>query len=257
MGTSSPHPGSGPNTPLVPPWADPGNPEPSPPAVPRRFRQFRTELGRFAASGNDSNLRAALGHFARTASGGAAAGARRTTSMMAAGAGAFTAFNSPGGIGAALASAGVDLASLRGADLNTVIEAIARAFTPNNADGAKTEEALRAALDEVLQDDPDFNVETFQGFDDETYVNLVAAFVESCVLQQILSEAGPGWDRADNAVQQQARENALRETIRAEIGHHLQPLVDRGITSMTREQLTTAQVAIVAGVLGSWEANDG
>ncbi len=109
----------------------------------------------------------------------------------------------------------------------------------------------------MLQDDPDFNVETFQGFDDETYVNLVAAFVESCVLQQILSEAGPGWDRADNAVQQQARENALRETIRAEIGHHLQPLVDRGITSMTREQLTTAQVAIVAGVLGSWEANDG
>jgi hypothetical protein len=177
--------------------------------------------------------------------------------MMAAGANAFTAFNGPGGIGAVLASAGVDLASLRGAGLNTVIEAIARALTPENGDGAKIEEALRAALDEVLRDEPDFDVETFQGFDDETYVDLVAAFIESCVLQQILSEAGPGWDRAGNAVQQQARENALRDTIRAEIGHHLQPLVDRGITSMTRDQLTVAQVAIVAGVLRSWEASDG
>jgi len=160
MGTSTPHPGSGPGTPLVPPWADPGNPEPSPPADPQRFRQFRTELGRFAASGDDRNLRAALGHFARTASGGAAAGARRTTSMMAAGASAFTAFGGPGGIAAALSTAGVDLASLRGAVLNTVIEAIARAFTPDNADGAKIEEALRAALDEVLQDVPEFDVDT-------------------------------------------------------------------------------------------------
>ena len=257
MGTSTPHPDSGPGTPLVPPWADPGNPEPSPPADPRRFRQFRTELGRFAAGGDAQNLRAALGHFARTASGGAAAGARRTTSMMAAGASAFSAFGSPGGIAAALAGAGVDLASLRGANLNTVIEAIARAFAPDNADGAKVEEALRAALDEVLQDVPDFDVNTFQGFDEDTYVNLIAAFIESCVLQQILTEAGPGWDRAGDAIQQQSRENALRETIRAEIGNHLQPLVDRGIMSMTRDQLTVAQVAIVAGVLGSWEAGGG
>jgi hypothetical protein len=177
--------------------------------------------------------------------------------MMGAGASAFTAFIGPGGISAALTRAGVDLASLRGSDLNTVIEAIARAFTPDNADGAKIEEALRAALVEVLQDEAGFDVETFQGFGDDTYVNLVAAFIENCVLQQILSEAGPGWDRAGDAVQQQARENALRDTIRAEIGHHLQPLVDRGITSMTRNQLMVAQVAIVAGVLGSWEASDG
>jgi hypothetical protein len=197
-----------------------------------------------------------LKHFAAKASGGAATGARRMTSMMGANAGLVNAFSEPGGIGAALEKAGVDLSSLRGAGLNTVIEAIARAFAPDNADHDKVEEALRAALNEVLENVPDFDVETFQGFDEDTYVELVSVFIENCVLQQILSEAGKSWDRAGDDVQQQAREEQLRLTIQAEIGRHLQPLVDRGITTMTRSQLTAAQVAVVAGVLGSWEGRD-
>ena len=67
MGTSASHPGSGSNSPLIPPWADPINPLPSPPALPQRFRDFRTALGRFAATGNEGNLRNALRHFASTA----------------------------------------------------------------------------------------------------------------------------------------------------------------------------------------------
>lgn len=256
MGTSAPHPGSGRGTPLVPAWADPGNPAPSPPADPQRFREFRTQMGKFAATGGDGNLRSALKSFAAKASGGTSTGARRFTAMMGAGAGAIGAFSGPGGIAGGLERAGVDLASLRGASLDTVIEAIARAFAPDNADHDKVEVALREALTVVLQDVPEFNVETFQGFDDDTYVDLVAVFVENCALQHILSECGPTWDRAGDAMQQQARENSLRETIRAEIAQHLEPIAVRGVTSMTRDQLTAVQVAVVAGVLSSWESYD-
>ena len=256
MGTSASHPGSGPGTPLVPAWADPTDPTPSPPADPRRFREFRTHIGRFAATGGDGNLRSALKGFAGKASGGSSTGARRFTAMMRAGAGAIVAFGGPGGIAGGLERAGVDLASLRGASLDTVIEAIARAFAPDNADHDKVEIALREALTVVLEDLPDFDVETFQGFDDATYVDLVGLFIENCVLQHILSECGPAWDRAGDGEQQQAREDALRETIRAEIGQHLQPVVDRGVTSMTGDQLAAVQVAVIAGVLGSWEGYD-
>jgi predicted Fe-Mo cluster-binding NifX family protein len=256
VGTSAPHPGSGPGTPLVPPWADPNNPAPSPPADPKRFRDFRNQIGRFAVTGGVDNLRSALKHFAGTASGGASTGGRRFTAMMGAGADAILALGSPEGIAGGLERAGVDLAALRGATLDTVIEAIARAFAPSNADHDKVEIALREALAVVLEDEPGFDVETFQGFDNDTYVTLVALFIENCVFQHILSEAGSSWDRAGDGIQQQARENQLRETIQAEVGQHLQPLADRDITSMTRDQLTAVQVAVVAGVLSSWEGYD-
>jgi hypothetical protein len=253
MGTSASHPGSGSNSPLIPPWADPANPLPSPPAPPRRFRDFRTALGRFAATGNEGNLRNALKHFATTAVGGAATGARRFTSMMGAGADAFTAFAGTGNIGAALARAGVDLAALRGADLNTVIEAIARAFAPDNADHDKVEEALRAALFVVLEDVDDFDVETFQGFDEDTYVNLVAVFIENCVLEHLLSEGGPAWDRAGTPQEQQNREDQLRLLISAEVSGQLEAHSANGITNMTRDQLLRTQVSVIEGVLRGWE----
>lgn len=256
MGTSASHPGSGANTPLIPPWADPENPEPSPAAAPRRFRDFRNNLGRFATTGNEANLHAALRHFAGKALGGPVPGARRFTAMMGAGADAIAAFRGPGGIAAGLANAGVDLSALRGANLETVIETIARAFSPDNADHDKVEEALRAALTEVLQNVDAFNVETFQGFADETYAHLIAQFIENCVLVQVLSEGGIAWDRAGDGMKQQAREDQLRQTIRVEVGHQLQLHADQSLTAMTRDAMAAVQVAVVAGVLKSWENYD-
>jgi len=81
--------------------------------------------------------------------------------MAGAGAGAVLAFGGPGGIGAALERAGVDLAALRGASLETVVEAIARAFAPDNGDQDKVETSLRGALLVVLEKIPDFDVESF------------------------------------------------------------------------------------------------
>lgn len=253
MGTSSNHPGSGPNTPLVPPWADPDGTEPVPPPEPQRFRAFRTALGHFASGGDQADLRSALKHFAGKASGGAATGARRFTAMAGAGAGAILAFGGPGGIGGALERAGVDLAALRGASLERVVEEIARAFAPDNGDHDKVEAALRGALLVVLEKIPDFDVENFGGFTEDQYVELMAAFLENCVFEHIMSEADAAWDKAATPAVQIERERELRTLIRTAVGQHLQPFADAGITNMNRDGLVTAQRAVVQGVLQSWE----
>ena len=257
MGTSANHPGSGPNSLLVPPWADPENDEPSPPADPKRFKQFRTELGKFAATGSTDSLQSALRNFASKSMGGSAAGGRRFTAMAGAGANAILAFAGPGGIGAALQQAGVNLDALRGADINTLIEAIARAFASENEDHDKVEAALRGALVVVLEHVPDFDIEHFAGFTDDQYIELVAAYLENCVCEHILAEGEKAMDKAATPVEQLARERELRTTVRTAIGQHLQPAVDAGITTMNRDRLIGTQRAIVEAVLRSWEEYDG
>lgn len=253
MGTSSNHPGSGSGTPLVPPWADPGATTPSPPADPQRFREFRTALGRFAASGSSDALRSALKHFASKSLGGSTTGGRRFTAMVGAGADAMLAFGGQGGIAGALTRAGVDLAALRGASINTVVEAIARAFAPNNGDHDKVEAALRSALLVVLEEVPDFDVESFGGFTEQQYVDLIAVYLENCVLEHILAEGGEHWDRAATSAEQVTREAELRALIQTAIGQHMQPLVDGGIMNMNRDGLVAAERAVIEGVLRSWE----
>lgn len=255
MGTSSNRPGSSSSTPLVPAWADPGSDQPSPLPDPQRFRDFRRDLGRFARTGSEEALRSGLRNYARKALGGSATGGRRYTAMAGAGANAILAFGGPGGIGAALARAGVDLNALRGASIQTVVEAIARAFAPDNGDHDKVEAALRDALLVVLQDVPDFDVENFGGFTEDQYVTLVATYLEGCVLEHILSEVGGSWDAAATPSEQVAREAGLRDAIRAAIGDHLQPAVQAGITNMSRDGLVAAQRAVVEAVLRAWEAD--
>ncbi len=145
------------------------DPTPSPPQ-PERFRAFRTKLGAFASTGSPDQLRSneafcgdRYGWFSSGAHVSVPGAARAGAAML----GAFTA---PGALPQALQRSGVDLVALRGASLETVIQAIARAFTPNDPDGAKTETALREALEIALeeQDIVDLDVENFQGFDEET-----------------------------------------------------------------------------------------
>jgi hypothetical protein len=197
-------------------------------------------------------------HFATTSLGGSAAGARRFGSMARAGAAILGAFASPGGLSQALARSGVDLVALRGASLETVIQAIARAFAPNDADGAKTETALREALEIALEDQNivDLDIENFQGFDEETYAKIITYYVQYCIVQHILSEGKKAMDRAHTGPEQMARENELREAVAEVVGVSMIPLVQAGLTNMSQAQLEHLQINCIASVLSVWEAYD-
>ena len=197
-------------------------------------------------------------HFATTAMGGSAAGARRFGSMARAGATMLGAFTLPGALPQTLQRLGVDLVALRGASLETVIQAIARAFTPNDPDGAKTETALREALEIALEEQNivDLDVENFQGFDEETYVKIITYYIQSCIVQHILSEGKKSMDRVRTGPEQMARENQLREAVAEVVGASMIPLVQAGITSMSAVQLERLQIQCIAIVLSIWEAYD-
>lgn len=256
MGTSRSHPGAGSGSPLIPAHADPSNLEPSPPAPPSRFKAFRTSLGKFAATGDERQMRSALRHFAATSLGGAAAGARRFTSMAAVGADAILALRTPGGVAAVLRKAGVDLDALRNGPVEAVIEAFARALAPDDADKEKVEQALRDAFSQTTGEDVDLDL--FGTVTEDQQVEWIATYLEGCVLQQIQDEGATALDKAATPAELQAREDQLREAVQTAIASHLQPLADAGIANLAnRDTLVAAQKAVVARVLQSWEGWDG
>src|SRR5687767_12165971 len=137
MGTSQSKRDAPPAAPLIPPWADQDPPpippapdpniplpvaEPSVPPVqpvlpllalaePRRYAVFRTGLRRYATSGDPSEARVALGHWARTSTGGAKAGAARVGRAARTGGAALAGFG----------RAGVGLSPVEGAlDIRTL-----------------------------------------------------------------------------------------------------------------------------------------
>src|SRR5882762_5612382 len=92
MGTSSSSKGTNSSRPLVPSWADDQPDKPLPNPEPQRFRAFRTAFGKAAGNGGDrDDLRRALGHFARTATGGSTVGPRRFGNVYSAGGGLYSA----------------------------------------------------------------------------------------------------------------------------------------------------------------------
>lgn len=253
MGTSASHPGTGPRAPLVPEWADGGGPDPLPDPEKARFRAFRGQLGKFVKTGSGDHLNSALRHFASTAMGGSAAGARRFGAMARAGSTMFGALNASGGLPLALERAGVNLDALHGAPIGVVIDAIVRAFTPENGDADKIEAALREALEQALDGKSDFDVENFQGFDDTTYVDMITNYIESCIVEQIMSEGKGSFDKAASGPEQMAREKQLRAVVAEVVETSMIPLAEAGIRNMNQTQLERLQLQCIEKVLRSWE----
>ncbi len=198
MGTSRSSPGPSKNVGLVPPWLDvPGGPgpqpapmpapapggganpgpspnpqphpglQPAPPqvppqvgqALPRRFTEARRAIRDYVRSGDRERLRAGLGSYvgkgyrgSRTASarmGQAATSASRAYSVLS---GLADGSITPRDLG-------FDPASLAGAPMEDVIDALVDAICSNDTtlDDGAGREAVNEALSEVLGDDPDLD----------------------------------------------------------------------------------------------------
>lgn len=84
MGTSTSSKGPGGNSPFVPGWVDTDGQQ-VPEAPPQRFKDFRTNLGRFVSTGDGDYLRSAISSYAGGATGGSGIGPARFGSMAGAG----------------------------------------------------------------------------------------------------------------------------------------------------------------------------
>ncbi len=199
--------------PLLPPWVDQG-PGPLPEPDKDRFRTFRLKLGKFVSSGDAKDLRSAVGHFARSSSGGASVAKTRISPIATVGGNLIGLISDlqSGGDGTALA--GEDLSSCLGAEIDVAIEKIVEALTPDNGDADKISAAMQSALLEVLEDDASFDPLSISSDD---LVSLISAYLVEAIFLWIISESDKSFQKADSGPKANKAEASLRELVKVSV----------------------------------------
>jgi len=140
-----PHDDIPPNEPLEP------NDRPERPIAPhRRFAAARASLGRFAQSGDDTELRRGLGHYVREGYGGARTASERLGGTPGTAAVLYNALADLAGGRQTRTALRLDAAILRGRSTREVIDALVDAVRP--VDGTQDAEAARPAIGSALAD---------------------------------------------------------------------------------------------------------
>lgn len=237
MGTSQGKPDAPSGAPLVPPWAakDPAPPSPAQqvsgqpqatpiqgappaapiaaqdPAPPRRYANFRRALGRFATSGARDDARTAMGHWARTSSGGSRKYSRRLARSARTGGAALVGL-ARAGAGAAPLPGGIDIRSLAGQPMDSAIDKIVEAFCPP---GILDEETIRLAMGEALE----VALGSADTFDpaaiDENAIRIATlSFVGEMVFLGIVGDAGESLSAAPSPTAAVERESDIRALVR-------------------------------------------
>lgn len=255
MGTSQSKPNAPPGAPLIPPWADqdPPPPEPAPDmsptqpvpppqepppeqAPPRRYAGFRSALGRFASTGDRRDARAALGHWARTSTGGSRAGTARVSRAARTGGAALAGF-ARAGAGQPPAPGALDIRSLAGLSVDTAIDRIVDAFCPP---GILDEDMARIAIGEALAKALS-GTDTFDPNMIDTNAVRVATltFVAELVFVSVAGDGGHALAAAPSPAAAAQREADIRSLIREVADVKGTPVLNAAGNILTPEGMTT------------------
>ncbi len=248
MGTSTSSRGPGSNSPLVPPWADTDEQGPGPAPAPQRFKDFRRSLGKFVSRGDHADLRAALGKYAKTATGGSAVGPRRFGSMSRAG-GAL--FNTLAAFQAGRSTDGLDLAALNGQDTDLAIDVIVQALVPADGDADRIRVAMNEALSECLQGYDEFD---FAHITDEMLVQVMLAYVRQCIFGQIVLDSRAAFAKSEESGRVEEAERDLLALIDAVTDKHMRPLLSGNLRTFNGLEVEKAQLQAIREVWTEWEA---
>lgn len=249
MGTSASSKGSGPDQSLVPPWADDSPGEPLPELEPKRFRAFRRSFGAYLKSGRQADLDKALGHYARSATGGRGVGPRRFGAVYTSGSDLYSVLSSLGGDGELAEARGIARDQLAGQPIDVVCQRLADALVPQNGDADKIREAMNEAMIEVLGTvdfDPD-------RLDEDAVQGILGEYLSQTVFQEIVEEVGGTWSQAAANATPEA-ESRLLETIRAVIEVTLGPQLD-GRANVPRAEIHRFMRKTLEDVWAIWEAH--
>ncbi|MCJ2077665.1 hypothetical protein MKK68_18760 [Methylobacterium sp. E-016] len=251
MGTSSSARGASGRSALVPPHADTDPTLPLPAPVGNRFQTFRTVFGRFCEGGGRGSVRSALGHYARTSTGGSSIGPRRFGPAYAAGGSLFGLLGDlrAGGDGATFA--GVDLSGLVGRTVGFAAQEIARALAPENEDADRIRVAIHEAIAEVL---PDVEIFDPTAMTADQVIAVLVDFLARVLFRQVTEDAGSAWNKAPSADRTIQAENELFDLIKVAMDRHLGPALAGGVGSLRRAQVERLQQHAMTEVWREWEA---
>jgi hypothetical protein len=249
MGTSQSNPGPGGKSPLVPPWADDQPQQPLPPPQPARFKPFRQSLGRFVSSGGGDDLRSALGHYARKATGGSRNASRRMGSVTQAGGNLYD-FLRGDGTFAPPGETPISLDQLAGQPCELAIATITQALSSNGGDTDKIRVAMNHALVEALD-----GVDTFDPshITDDVIVDTMIGYLSESIFLQIVMDAGKAWNKAETTAQILKAEADLRELVRVVVDKNMAPRLDGKAQSFTRSEIIQLERQVITEVWREWE----
>ena len=251
MGTSASSKGTPGKAPMVPSWADTDGQGSGPPPNSGRFRPFRTAMGKAVrGGGGQGGFRKALGHYARSATGGAGQGPRRFGAMLASGAALFSAINDLRNGGTGVSDTGVDLSALNGTDTDRAIQTIIDALVPDNGDADKIRTAMQMALADALVGISDFDSSRIT---DDVLIAMMLAYVRECVFLQVMADSASAFEKAGSANQAEDAERELHALVRAVVDQEMRPLFEGDLRTTSRAAIEAVQQRAVEGVWSEWE----
>ncbi|MDM1021869.1 hypothetical protein QSV37_16445 [Acinetobacter sp. VNK23] len=248
MGTSTSSKGPGSKSPLVPSWADNDGQGPGNNQLEQRFRGFRAALGQAASTGggNTDTLKKALGHYAKSATGGKSNGARRFSSMIS---GGGTLFDTLRSLQSGTDTNSLNISDLQGQPVDVVIDKIIESIIDVNGDSERIRAAMNEALAEALDGLSTFD---FSKITDDIIVDMMINYLTQCIFEQIILDSKTAFDKADTPEKVEMVESSLLELIKTSVdlnfGSHLE-----NISTLTKQDIETIQKNAIQDIWGEWE----
>jgi len=289
MGTSASSTGPNNKSPLIPSWAEQGEPvtiepasgtdgdgqtdasdnsddkndidndkvqqeidgQPSSAIPHNRFASAREAFGKYARSGGTtSDLNKALKNYSRKGSGGGRSTSRRLASGITAGSGFLGVMR---GDTVTINNQSLSLGDLRGLSTDQAIDKIASHLSPNNADSDSVRVALDYALEEALPDTEDFDPNCFT---DDIIQEAIGCFLTDLIFQDVVEGMGKAWFYVEPASKHHQMEVELRELIKVIAQEQLDKITNGNPSGITRDNITKIQADAIAMTVDEWESFD-
>lgn len=249
MGTSTSSKGPNGNTPLVPSWANNGNGSIAC-GVDNTLSEFRGYLGKAAknpSGTSGTNLRKAIGNYAKNATGGKKIAPKRYQKLIAAGGELFDLFQS--------IQNGKDYLGLKISDLNNqpidiVIDQIIEKILIIDGDSERIRASLNQSLAECLDGMDDFD---FSKISSDMVINLMLNYMEQYLFQQIILDSRAASDKADTPENITNLEQDLRSLIKCSVDKHMCKQLKTTTNSLTRSDIESIQTKALEDIWGEWE----
>ena len=244
MGTSQSSVGPNGRSPLLPAWVD-NNQATTQTPDPQRLRGLRQAIGRAVRGGGRGDVRKALGHYARKASGGKYIAVQKLGKITQAGSGLFGIFS-----GSQQQQYSVNLHSLNGQPCDLVINQITQLLSGHHGDSDKIRSAMNIALSEALEGMTTFDENSITT---EVIGRMMVCYLTESIFLQIAHDAGKAWKKGDDPVQIARAENDLRQLIREVVDINLAPKFTDDVCQLTTEQMQDIQNQAILEIWEEWE----
>lgn len=279
MGTSASNTGPNNKSPLLPPWAEQGDPvevesdddgqqvpdkaevdngkvqEQIPGPIPNiplpnRLNGARRSFGGYAKSdGTSSNLRSSLKKFSRSTGGGSGT-SRRLASGITAGSGLLGIMQ---GDSVRANNRTLTLSDLNGLSTDQAIDRITEHLTPENGDADSVRLALDFALAEVLPEEEAFDASMFT---DDVIQEAISCYLTDLIFQDIVNGMGKAWFYVEHPSKHHKMEEELRDLVKVITESKLEKLIRQNAGKISQENITKIQIDAISQTVDEWENFD-